>query len=265
MPEDGVLVAVLTNRNDEKSRPDVVSKKLAAAAIGKPVNQKTIALDPTVRAKRAGLFRAPTGARYLVTLDSGKLRLQRFDDVIYGDSGTLLPLSESGFFVESSLARVTFEGSALVVEDWGRVVRAERSDEPLDDESRMVDAVKKLFDAVTAKDGEALRSVLDPDARLVRTENREGAPQTRPMSAADFVKRILEHEGPPLREKIWDPEVRVADHLATVWVPYVFYVGDKLTHCGEDAIQLARIDRAWPGWQIVAIADTQRTEGCDPP
>jgi CubicO group peptidase (beta-lactamase class C family) len=265
MPDDRLMVAVLTNRSYGKSRPEVVSMKLAASAIGKPLDEKTTALDPNVLAKRAGLFRAPTGARYLLTLDSGKLRLQRFDDVIYGDSGTLLPLSESEFLVEGSLTRVTFEGSALVVDDWGHVRRAERSDEPTDDPSRVVAAVQKLFDAVTAKDGEALRSVLDPAARLVRTESRKGAPQTRPMSAADFVNRILEHEGPPLREKIWDPEVRVADNLATVWVPYAFYVGEKLMHCGEDAIQLARTEGSWPGWQIVAIADTQRTAGCSPP
>jgi CubicO group peptidase (beta-lactamase class C family) len=265
MPDDRLMVAVLTNRSYGKSRPEVVSMKLAALAIGKPLNEKTIALDPTALAKRAGLFRAPTGARYLLTLDSGKLRLQRFDDVVYGDSGTLLPLSESEFLVEGSFTRVTFEGPALVVDDWGHVRRAERSDEPTDDPSRVVAAVQKLFDAVTAKDGEALRSVLDPAARLVRTESRKGAPQTRPMSAADFVNRILEHEGPPLREKIWDPEVRVADNLATVWVPYAFYVGEKLMHCGEDAIQLARMEGSWPGWQIVAIADTQRTAGCSPP
>jgi hypothetical protein len=182
-----------------------------------------------------------------------------------GAAGKLVPTSESEFRVEDSLTRVSFEGAiGLLVEDWGRVERAERSEEPFDDPSRALAAVQKLFDGVTAKDGEAMLSILDRDARLVRTETRDGLPRTRPMSAADFVARILEHEGPTLHEKIWNPEVRVADNLATVWVPYAFYVGDRLMHCGEDAIQLAKTDLGWPGWKIIAMADTQRTEGCSP-
>jgi CubicO group peptidase (beta-lactamase class C family) len=280
MPEDRVFVTVLTNRNDEKANPDLVARKLAAAAVGKPVNESTVTLSPRSLARHAGLYRTSSSARYLVTLESDRLSLRRFGDehpeggttrnpgpngMLNRIAGKLLPASESEFLVESSLTRVSFEGAnSLLVEDWGRQERAERSDEPFDEESRVLAAVRKLFDGVTSKDGEAMRAVLDGDARLVRTETRDGVPRTRPMSAADFVARILEHEGPALHEKIWNPEVRIAGNLATVWVPYAFYVGDRFTHCGEDAIQLAKTDLGWPGWKIIAMADTQRTEGCTP-
>ncbi len=281
MPEDRVFVTVLTNRNDEKSNPALLARKLLAATVGRPVDESTVDVALGSLSKHAGLYRTSAGVRYLVTLDNDHLVLRRFGDEhpeggrtrnpgpnerMYRTAGKLLPTSEAEFVVEDSLTRARFEGAkGLVVEDWGRVERAERSDEPFDDESRVLAAVHKLFDGVTAKDGEAMRAVLDRDARLVRTETRKGAPQTRPMSAADFVTRILEHEGPALREKIWNPEVRVADNLATVWVSYAFYVGERFTHCGEDAIQLAKTDLGWPGWKIIAMADTQRTEGCNPP
>jgi len=279
MPEDRVFVTVLTNRNDEKANPGLVARKLAAAAIGKPVNESTVALGPGALAKYAGLYRASGGARYLVAQQADHLVLRRYGDEHPEGGRTrnpgpnerlnraarkLLPTSESEFLVEDSLTRARFEGAkGLVLEDWGRVERAERSDEGFDDMSRVLAAVQKLFDGVTAKDGEAMRAVLDRDARLVRTETRDGVPRTRPMSAGDFVARVLENTA-TLREKIWNPEVRVADNLATVWVPYAFYVGDRLMHCGEDAIQLAKTDLGWPGWKIIAMADTQRTEGCDP-
>jgi len=281
MPEDRVFVTVLTNRNDEKANPGVVARKLAAAAVGKPVNESTVALEPGALAKHGGLFRTSEGARYLVTPDADRLLLRRFGDEhpeggrtrdpgpnerLNRAAAKLLPVSESEFLVEDSLTRARFEGAnGLVVEDWGRVERAERTEEPFDDPSRVLAAVQKLFDGVTAKDGEAMRAVLDRDARLVRTETGNGAPRTRPMSAADFVARILEHDGPALRERIWSPEVRVADNLATVWVPYAFYVGERFTHCGEDAIQLAKTDLGWPGWKIIAMADTQRPTGCNLP
>ena len=281
MPEDRVFVTVLTNRTDDKADPGLVARKLAAAAVGRPVDEATVAISAGSLARHEGLYRTPAGARYLVKLEGDHLRLRRYGDEhpdggrsrnpgpsegLNRAAGKLLPTSETEFFVERSLTRVRLEGAkGLVVENWGREERAERSDEPFDEKSRVLAAVQKLFDGVTAKDGEAMRAVLDRDARLVRTETRNGAPHTRPMSAADFVTRILEHEGPALRETIWNPEVRVADNLATVWVPYAFYVGERFTHCGEDAIQLAKTDLGWPGWKIVALADTQRTEGCNPP
>jgi CubicO group peptidase (beta-lactamase class C family) len=279
MPEDRIFVTVLTNRNDEKANPGLVARKLAAAAVGKPVNESTVALEPGALAKHAGLYRTSSGARYLVTQQADHLVLRRYGDEhpeggrtrnpgpnerLNRTAGKLLATSESEFLVEDSLTGTRFEGAkGLVVEDGGRVERAERSDEGFDDMSRVLAAVQKLFDGVTAKDGEAMRAVLDRDARLVRTETRDGVPRTRPMSAGDFVARVLGNTA-TLREKIWNPEVRVADNLATVWVPYAFYVGDRLTHCGEDAIQLAKTDLGWPGWKILAMADTQRTEGCSP-
>jgi CubicO group peptidase (beta-lactamase class C family) len=280
IPEDRVFVAVLTNRNDEKSNPALVARKLAATAIGKPVEEPSATAAPGSLAKLAGLYRTSGGARHMVTGKADGLVLRRYGDEhpeggrtrdpgpnerLNRTAGKLLPFSESEFLVEDSLTRVKFEGAnELVVEDWGRVERAERIDEPFDDESRVLAAVRQLFEGVTARDGEAMWAVLDRDARLVRTETRNGRPRTRPLSAADFVTRILEHQGPPLREKIWNPEVRLSDNLATVWVPYAFYTGDRLTHCGDDAIQLAKTDIGWPGWKIIAMADTQRTEGCNP-
>ncbi|HLE68652.1 MAG TPA: serine hydrolase domain-containing protein, partial [Vicinamibacteria bacterium] len=62
MPEDQVFVTVLTNRNDEKTNAGVVARKLAAAAMGKPVTESTVALEPDALAKHAGLYRTSEGA-----------------------------------------------------------------------------------------------------------------------------------------------------------------------------------------------------------
>jgi CubicO group peptidase (beta-lactamase class C family) len=280
IPQDRVFVAVLTNRNDEASNPGLVARKLAAAAIGKPASEKTVVLGPEALAKRPGLYRTRADARYLVTLEGDHLLLRRYGDE-HPDGGRtrnpgpneglnreakkLLPVSDTEFLLEDSLTTVRFEeANQLVVEDWGRVERADRSDEPFDDRARVLAAVRKLLDGITAKDERAMRSVLDRDARFVRAETRNGAPGLRPMTAAEFVDRILEHDGPPLRQEIWDPEVRIASGLATVWAPYAFYTGDRRVHCGEDSIQLAKTDIGWPGWKIVAVADTVEPEGCKP-
>ncbi len=277
-PADRVFVTVLTNRNDEKANPGLVARMLAAAALGKPVDEKTVVLASESLEKRTGLYRTPAGVRFLVTHEDDHLLLRRYGDE-HPDGGRtrnpgvnerlnrtatkLLPVAETEFRLESSLTRVRFEGEGrLVVEDWGRDERAERSDEAFDEKSRVLAAVRKLFDAITARDQGAMYAVLDRGARLVRTESRSGASGMPPMSASEFVTRILEHEGPPLRQEISDPEVRISENLATVWASYALYAGERFTHCGDDAIQLAKNDLGWPGWKIIAIADTQRSEGC---
>ncbi|MGH9336035.1 MAG: serine hydrolase, partial [Vicinamibacteria bacterium] len=282
MPRDRLFVAVLTNRNEEEANPALVARKLAAAAIGKPVEApKTAKLEPGVLAKYEGLYRATGGARYLVKLEGDRLFLRRFGDEhpeggrtrnpgpserLNRRSSELLPASETEFFFEDSLARVRFEGvTALSIEDWGAEERAERTHEPFDDESRVIAAVHKLFDAVSKKDREMMLSVFDPDARLVRTTTRNGRPSTQPMTVDEFVSRVAAHPGPAFTEKIWGPEVRVAENLATVWVPYAFYIGERFVHCGQDAFQLAKTDLGWPGWKIIALGDTQKTEGCTEP
>ncbi|MFN2421877.1 MAG: hypothetical protein ABR527_10985, partial [Gemmatimonadota bacterium] len=63
-------------------------------------------------------------------------------------------------------------------------------------------------------------------------------------------------------ERICDVEVRIDGRLATVWANYAFYLRDRLSHCGVDAFQLFHdVD----GWKIFEIADTRRSEGCEPP
>lgn len=58
-----------------------------------------------------------------------------------------------------------------------------------------------------------------------------------------------------------DADVRTDGDLATVWVPYAFYVGDDFSHCGTNAFQLARLDGAW---SIIRVTDTRRPDNCDP-
>jgi CubicO group peptidase (beta-lactamase class C family) len=286
LPSDRVYVAVLTNRNDESSDPGRVARELAAAAIGKPVvDPQPVSMTPQTLESFRGLYRIDDAARYLVDVEEGKLRLRRFGDEhpeggrtrnpgpnerLNRVTSLLLPSSQSAFLVEKTMTTVRFEKSgsgdvrALVVEDWGREERAEKTGEPYDDRSRALAAVQKLFDGMLNGDGEAMRSVLDPDARLVQTAFRDGRPSSRSTTVKDFVSRIAGRTGPALLEKTGTPQVAIADNLASVFVPYTFFVGTELSHCGEDAFQLARTDIGWPGFKIIAIADTYRTEGCAP-
>jgi hypothetical protein len=120
-------------------------------------------------------------------------------------------------------------------------------------------AVRQLFDAMRAKDTVALRAVFHPEARLMGPgRDRDGKPTVRVTSVDDFV-RAVGSAVPYLDERIHDPETRVDGDLATVWTPYEFYADSAFSHCGVDALQLARIGK---DWRIIQVADTRRRDGC---
>ena len=128
-------------------------------------------------------------------------------------------------------------------------------------EEAVLDVIAVMFEGLAERDTAKMRTTFEPGARLVLTFNREGQPGYRAISVDDFLASIGNEAGPPIEEQYRDPEVRIHDNLATVWVTYTFLVNGEISHCGEDAFQLAR---GAEGWKIIAIGDTQRQEGCGP-
>ena len=130
------------------------------------------------------------------------------------------------------------------------------------DEAEVLAVVEALFDGMRAADSAAVRSTLHPEARLVGVADGEDGPVLRAESMDGFVSAVGTPHEETWDERIWDPEVRIDDRLATVWVPYAFYLGETLSHCGFDAFQLYE---SADGWKIFQIADTRRREGCEIP
>jgi hypothetical protein len=127
-------------------------------------------------------------------------------------------------------------------------------------EKDVLAVVQKLFDGMRTRDTAAMRSVFDPTARLMRVVRN--APGTVQVTSADqFIRTIAGFQNAELNERIYRPEVRIDGDFATVWTFYTLHIGERFSHCGVDAFQLFRLPQ---GWKIVSIADTQRTENCDP-
>lgn len=122
--------------------------------------------------------------------------------------------------------------------------------------------VQRLFDGMRAGDSTAVRSVFHPSARLLTAGVRDGRPALQESTVDPFVAAVGTPHDQVWDERIWDLEVRVDDNLATAWMKYAFYLGDRFSHCGVNAFQLFR---APEGWKIILLTDTRRREGCQPP
>ncbi len=118
--------------------------------------------------------------------------------------------------------------------------------------------VTRLFDAMRMRDTLAMRASFTSNASMQSLVS--GAVRVEPVDAwITSVGRAP--TGLVLDERLANPVVHVDGDLASVWVDYWFFAGDRFSHCGVDALLLARLDGAW---RVFSIVDTRRTQGCAP-
>src|SRR5688500_9532485 len=98
-------------------------------------------------------------------------------------------------------------------------------------------AVQAFFETMTAKDIEGARKILMPQGRFHAMRMRDG--NIRSFSNEEYFAD-LQSSKQTMRERIWNPEVRVHGAIATVWTPYDFWIDGKLSHCGVDAFDLVK-------------------------
>lgn len=127
--------------------------------------------------------------------------------------------------------------------------------------TEILSVVTRLFDGMRTADSSLVRSLFHPNAQLVTTLVREGVPTVQQDSLAVFFRSVGTRRPEPLDERIKNPRVFLDGTLAVVWTEYDLFLGTRFIHCGVDAFHLARVGEVW---QIVALADTRRRDGCTP-
>lgn len=125
------------------------------------------------------------------------------------------------------------------------------------DREAILGTVQAFFDTMTAKDVEGARKILMPQGRFHAVRMRDG--NIRSFSNEEYFAD-LQAAKQTMRERIWNPEVRVRGAIATVWTPYDFWIDGKYSHCGIDAFDLVKTDE---GWKIAGGSYTLE-EKCEP-
>lgn len=129
------------------------------------------------------------------------------------------------------------------------------------DAQEVVATVERLFSNMRTRDTAALREQLDTTLLLVvHGTATDGSPRMSQRTVPQFLRSIAASTE-ELRERMWHPEVRVDGALATLWAPYDFHIGERFSHCGHDAVHLARRNGRWI---VTALAYTIQQTGCTP-
>ena len=112
------------------------------------------------------------------------------------------------------------------------------------DRDAVLSVVQAFFDTMTAKDVDGARRILQPQGRFHAMRIRDGKPDVRAFSNEEYFAD-LQASKQPMRERIWNPDVRVNGLIATVQAPYDFWIGGKFSHCGVDAFNLIKTEDGW--------------------
>ncbi len=123
------------------------------------------------------------------------------------------------------------------------------------DQQEAAAVADKLFEAMRAKNADAIRALFIAEGQLVAVDkprNGQGISKTRTFSADAFAKMIAEGKGEYI-EKMPEKEVKINGDFALVTGHYTFHGGDKFSHCGVNSFQLVKTEN---GWKIANAAST---------
>ena len=122
------------------------------------------------------------------------------------------------------------------------------------DRPNPMESVERFFQAFHAKDSLGMQQLMSPKARLLRSTFKNGQAIVQENDLNRFIRAVATRkDSPKWEERLGQPIVQQHLNLATVWVPFRFYLDNTLSHCGYNAFSLS-----WDGqiWQILCLIDT---------
>jgi CubicO group peptidase (beta-lactamase class C family) len=151
VPEERLFIAILSNNDASDPRPDTVALRIAARAIGKPIEErKTLQLDAKTLDEYAGVYRFDERTTRAITHEGSKVFSQRS-----GSQKTeILAAARDDFFFPEGDARLRFRRDAqgkVTGVDFSPLLGADergtKTDEPLPRERQEVRMNPAVYDA----------------------------------------------------------------------------------------------------------------------
>ena len=116
--------------------------------------------------------------------------------------------------------------------------------------------VQKIFDAIGKHDGEMIRSVMLPEAKIYVVRDTGAASSS---TLADMIAQVAAGKVPMVERFTSPPHVLIRGRIAQVWGEYEFLRDGQFSHCGVDT---ATLFRTADGWKISTLSYTVERTGC---
>lgn len=119
--------------------------------------------------------------------------------------------------------------------------------------------VNQFFAVLEKQDTVLLKNILFKEGQswYVRQENDSTKWGSRSFEIS--IKRWVNPQYVIHEKPLQGVEIKVHQQVATAWVPYELFVGDKFSHCGVDIFTLIKTPT---GWKIENLIFTIEPNGC---
>jgi len=114
-----------------------------------------------------------------------------------------------------------------------------------DDKKAALFIVNQLFTEMAAANPAGILALHTPTSDLAGVfRTKDGKTRYQAINGEKF-SQMFTDKTKVMKEEMYDPKIEVSGDWAMVWGRYVFFVGDKLSHCGINQFNLVRIEGAW--------------------
>ena len=114
-----------------------------------------------------------------------------------------------------------------------------------DDKKAALNVVNQLFSEMAAANPAGILALHTPTSDLAGVfRTKDGKTRYQAINGEKF-SQMFTDKTKVMKEEMYDPKIEVSGDWAMVWGRYVFFVGDKLSHCGINQFNLVRIEGAW--------------------
>jgi len=127
------------------------------------------------------------------------------------------------------------------------------------DRRAVLSTLDAFFRGMRTKDSTLMLANIDTLTRFTLLRPSPAGARVVVLRATDFIRAVMAPDQAAYDEPIRRPIVNIDADLATVWAEYQVRREGRVTHCGYDAFQLARLGGKW---KILNVSDTYRTTGC---
>jgi len=128
------------------------------------------------------------------------------------------------------------------------------------DSVRIAEIITNIFDGMRESDTAKMAPYMHPNVKMQSlTMDESGNKLSELNGASSWLNAVANNHG-----DIWDEQI---DHLriqtdgavASAWMDYKFYLGDKLSHCGVNSFQFIKTNEKW---KIIYIIDSRKKINC---
>ncbi|MGJ3236502.1 nuclear transport factor 2 family protein [Marivirga sp.] len=126
---------------------------------------------------------------------------------------------------------------------------------------QIADILHDVFDGMRESDTSKMAPYMHQNVKMQSLSVDDNGNKVSQLNGAiGWLNAVAKNQGDIWNEQIENLKIQSDGAVATAWMDYKFYLGNKLSHCGVNSFQLIKVDEKW---KIIYIIDSRKKNNCN--